>query len=72
MHPPRDSGFSSQSGHAGHGPDVLRRLWDAFALSDEQLAGVLGGRVHPAAGQWLARATKTALDVTMVRPDLQA
>lgn len=27
---------------------------DAFALSDEQLAGVLGGRVHPAAGQWLA------------------
>jgi hypothetical protein len=36
------------------GPDVLRRLWDAFALSDEQLAGVLGRRVHPAAGQWLA------------------
>ena len=36
------------------GPDVLRRLWDAFALSDEQLAGVLGARVHPAAGQWLA------------------
>ena len=36
------------------GPDVLRRLWDAFALPDEQLAGVLGGRVHPAAGQWLA------------------
>ncbi len=36
------------------GPDVLRRLWDAFALSDEQLAGVLGGRVHPAAGDWLA------------------
>jgi hypothetical protein len=36
------------------GPDVLRRLWDAFALSDEQLAGVLGGRVHPAAGHWLA------------------
>jgi hypothetical protein len=36
------------------GPDVLRRLWDAFALTDEQLAGVLGGRVHPAAGQWLA------------------
>jgi hypothetical protein len=33
---------------------VLRRLWDAFAVSDEQLAGVLGGRVHPAAGQWLA------------------
>jgi hypothetical protein len=25
------------------GPDVLRRLWDAFVLSDEQLAGVLGG-----------------------------
>jgi hypothetical protein len=36
------------------GQDVLRRLWDAFALSDEQLAGVLGGRVHPEAGQWLA------------------
>jgi hypothetical protein len=36
------------------GPSVLRRLWDTFALSDEQLAGVLGGRVHPAAGQWLA------------------
>ena len=36
------------------GPDMLRRLWDAFALSDEQLAGVLGGRVHPTAGQWLA------------------
>ena len=36
------------------GPNVLRRLWDAFALSDEQLASVLGGRVHPAAGQWLA------------------
>jgi hypothetical protein len=36
------------------GPDMLRRLWDAFALPDEQLAGVLGGRVHPTAGQWLA------------------
>ena len=36
------------------GPNVLRRLWDAFALSDEQLAGVLGSRVHQAAGQWLA------------------
>jgi hypothetical protein len=36
------------------GPNMLRRLWDAFALSDEQLASVLGGRVHPAAGQWLA------------------
>ena len=36
------------------GPIVLRRLWDAFAVSDERLAGVLGGRVHPAAGQWLA------------------
>src|SRR5215472_16026747 len=34
------------------GPDVLRRLWDAFAVSDEQLADVLGSRVHPAAGQW--------------------
>ena len=37
------------------GPNTLRRLWDAFALSDEQLAGVLGGRAHPTAGQWLAR-----------------
>ena len=36
------------------GQEVLRRLWDAFALSDEQLADVLGDRVHPAAGQWLA------------------
>lgn len=36
------------------GPDMLRRLWDAFARSDEQLAAVLGGQVHPAAGQWLA------------------
>jgi hypothetical protein len=36
------------------GPGVLRRLWDAFALSDDQLADVLGGRVHPSAGQWLA------------------
>lgn len=36
------------------GSGVLRRLWDAFALPDEQLADVLGGRVHPAAGQWLA------------------
>jgi hypothetical protein len=35
------------------GPDMLRRLWDAFALSDEQLAGILGG-IHPEAGQWLA------------------
>jgi hypothetical protein len=36
------------------GPSVLRRLWDAFALSDEQLTSVLGGQVHPAAGHWLA------------------
>jgi hypothetical protein len=36
------------------GPNVLRRLWDAFAVSEERLADVLGGRVHPAAGQWLA------------------
>ena len=36
------------------GPNVLRRLWDAFALSDEQFGGVLADRVHPAAGQWLA------------------
>jgi hypothetical protein len=35
------------------GPHVLRRLWEAFALSDEQLAGVLGDRVHPVASQWL-------------------
>ena len=36
------------------GPAMLRRLWDAFALSDEQLAGLLGSRIHPAAGNWLA------------------
>jgi hypothetical protein len=36
------------------GPNVLRRLWDAFALSDELLADVLGGQVHPEAGHWLA------------------
>jgi hypothetical protein len=36
------------------GPNVLRRLWDAFALSDEQLASVLGSQVHTAAGRWLA------------------
>jgi hypothetical protein len=36
------------------GPEVLRRLWDAFALTDEQLSGVLGGRVHQEAGRWLA------------------
>ena len=36
------------------GPNVLRRLWDAFAVSDERLAGVLGSRVDSAAGQWLA------------------
>jgi hypothetical protein len=36
------------------GPDVLRRLWETFALTDAQLAGVLAGRVHTAAGQWLA------------------
>jgi hypothetical protein len=36
------------------GPDALRRLWDAFCLTDEQLGGVLGARVDPAAGQWLA------------------
>jgi hypothetical protein len=36
------------------GPDALRRLWDAFARSDDQLAGVLGDQVHPEAGQWLA------------------
>jgi hypothetical protein len=36
------------------GPNVLRRLWEAFALTDEQLAGLLGGQVHPDAGQWLA------------------
>lgn len=36
------------------GPDVLRRLWDAFAFPDERLAGVLGARVHPEAGEWLA------------------
>jgi hypothetical protein len=36
------------------GPGVLRRLWDTFAFSDERLASVLGDRVHPEAGQWLA------------------
>jgi hypothetical protein len=36
------------------GPTVLRRLWDAFAFTDEHLADVLGSRVHPEAGQWLA------------------
>jgi hypothetical protein len=36
------------------GPDVLRRLWEAFAFSDERLAGVLGDQVHPEAGEWLA------------------
>lgn len=36
------------------GPGMLRRLWEAFALTDERLAGVLGDRVHPEAGQWLA------------------
>jgi hypothetical protein len=36
------------------GPAALRRLWDAFARSDEQLADVLGSQVHPAAGDWLA------------------
>lgn len=36
------------------GPDVLRRLWDAFAFTDERLASVLGGQVHPEAGHWLA------------------
>ena len=35
------------------GPSVLRRLWETFALSDEQLAAVLGGRVNPTAGRWL-------------------
>jgi hypothetical protein len=44
---------SSAKVHAA-GPDLLRRLWDAFALSDEQLADVLGGRLRPAASQWLA------------------
>jgi len=37
------------------GPDALRRLWDAFAVTDEQLAGLLGRQVDPAAGQWLDR-----------------
>jgi hypothetical protein len=34
------------------GPEALRRLWDAFAYSDERLADVLGDQVHPAAAQW--------------------
>ena len=33
---------------------LLRRLWDAFAMPDDQLAAVLGAKVHPEAGQWLA------------------
>ncbi len=42
------------------GPSALRRLWDAFVFSDEQLAGALGDRVHPSARQWLAmRGTKS-------------
>jgi hypothetical protein len=36
------------------GPSALRRFWEAFALSDQQLADVLGRQVHPTAGQWLA------------------
>lgn len=36
------------------GDGVLRRLWDAFALSDQQLADVLGDRVHPNAAPWPA------------------
>lgn len=36
------------------GPNVLRRLWDAFALTDEHLAAVLGAQVDPEAGKWLA------------------
>jgi hypothetical protein len=36
------------------GPNALCRLWEAFALTDEQLAVVLGGQVHPDAGRWLA------------------
>lgn len=36
------------------GTDVLCRLWNAFALSDQQLATVLGDRVHAEAAQWLA------------------
>ena len=42
------------------GPNVLRRLWDAFALSDEQLAGVLGGRVHPDGGPVAGIVERTA------------
>ena len=36
------------------GPNVLRRLWDAFAVTDEQLGDTLGGQVHPEAGTWLS------------------
>jgi hypothetical protein len=35
------------------GPNVLRRLWDAFAVTDERLGDTLGRQVHPEAGQWL-------------------
>lgn len=36
------------------GPEVLRRMWDGFAVSDERLARQLGAIVHPAAAEWLA------------------
>jgi len=48
------------------GPIVLRRLWDTFALSDNQLAGVLSDRVHPAAGQWLASWSELQADASVI------
>jgi len=36
------------------GSSMLRLLWDAFAVTNEQLAAVLSAQVHPEAGQWLA------------------
>jgi hypothetical protein len=49
------------------GPNVLRRLWDAFARTDEQLAGVLGDQVHPAAGHWLTSWDELPPDTTRTR-----
>jgi hypothetical protein len=49
------------------GPNVLRRLWDAFARTDEQLASVLGDQVHPAAAHWLTSWDELPPDTTRTR-----
>jgi hypothetical protein len=49
------------------GPNALRRLWDAFARTDERLAGVLGDQVHPAAGRWLSSWDELPPDTTRTR-----